>query len=189
MATKLDIRSYLNPMKPSWGEAGQREKLTGEIYTTEQREALLRSLRPGSIVEVVETFLLAKTTGRSDARKRDLLEVVDRIEESGALIKELSTGMMSNSTKHWRQMQARAFALIVSSARGKNSATNGRYSKGRPRKEYLPEQQAFISQIWFSRKYKTVVERMSVLASKGIRVKRNWLYRYLGTAENPLVKD
>ena len=127
-------------MKPSWGEVVQREKLTGEVYTTDQRDALINSIRKGSIVEVTETFLLAKTTGRSDSRKRDLLAIIDKIEEKGGIIRELATGNQSNVPKQGRQMQARAFGLIISSARGKNSAVNGAMSKGRPRKPYLLEQ-------------------------------------------------
>ena len=174
-------------MKPSWGELAQREKLTGEIYETHQREALFNSIRKGSIVEVTETFLLAKTTGRSDSRKRDLLMAVDIIEEKGGIVRELSTGYQSNIPKEWRKMEARAFELITSSARGKNSAINGTYSAGRPRKQYLPEQLLVMEKVWFSRRFKNNAERMSYLIGLGIKVRRGWLYNKFGTVANPRV--
>jgi hypothetical protein len=183
-----DTRSYLNPLKPSWSEVSQREKLTGEIYCADQREALLRSLRKGSVVEVVETFLLAKTVGRVDVRKRDLLAIVDQIENRKGVIRELATGHQSNIPKQWRQMQARAFALISSSARGKNSAVNGKQSKGRPHKTYHEDQLSVMEKVWFSRRYKTIAERMSYLGGIGIKVKRGWMYSRFGTVENPRVK-
>ena len=87
MTNKADIRSWCNPLPPNYGERGQRERLTGEIYQPDKygngREALVSSVRRGSIVEVVELFLLAKVTGRADGRRRDLLKVMDEIEEKG----------------------------------------------------------------------------------------------------------
>lgn len=188
MPIQQDVRSYLNPLKPSWGEEGQREKLTGEIYLPEQRDALIRSIRQNSVVEVVETFLLANTTGRSDKRKRDLLQIVDAIEERGGIIRETATGHQSNIPKQWRLMQARAFDLITSSARGKNSAVNGKLSAGRPRKQYSSEQLQLMEKVWFSRRFKTIPERMSYLATQGIKVRRSWLYSKFGTVENPVLK-
>ena len=183
-----DTRSYLNPMKPCWGEEGQREKLTGVVYAATEREALVRSVRKGSIVEVVETFLLATTSGRANKRRRDLLQIVDKIEDRGGIIRELATGHQSNIPKQWRLMQARAFELITSSARGKNSAANGRLSAGRPRKQYPAEQLKLMETVWFSRRYKTTTERMSYLAGQGIKVRRSWLYSRFGTVENPVQK-
>ncbi len=134
MVEKPDIRSWCHPLPPTWGEAMQLQRLTGELYRPhrkkDHRAAMVRSVRPGSIVEVLDAFLLAVGFGRCDVRRRDLVAVMDAIEDRGGIIHELSTG--HETPKHRRKMRERAFRMIGDHAKGRRSAENGKLSTGRP---------------------------------------------------------
>lgn len=162
MSKKPDIRSFWNPA-PRLTEATQKGLLSGELYGPHERDALIGSIRPGSFVEVVELYLLAKAKGRSDSRKRDLLAAVDRIEERGGIVLEASTGRRSDRPKDWRYMQAQAFEQIASSGRGRKSARNGALAKGAPKWKPTAEQDRVIDAIWYSRKYDNDDERMAAI--------------------------
>jgi len=165
MSTKLDIRSLCHPVA-RLGEAAQLAALTGEIYYFKDRKELIRSIRPGTIIEVIEAYLLATDGGRSDSRKRDWLKTVDEIEDKGGIIIETRTGLRSDKPKEWRQVQAMAFEQIARSGKGRNSSANGALSKGAPRWNPTPEQLDVAERQWFSRKHKTDDERMAAIQDK-----------------------
>ena len=173
----VDIRSYANPIsKPS-----QVEALTGEIYT--DWDALLRSVRKGSIVEVADGYLLAPGTGRPSKRRDVLLERVDAVKAKGGILHEVATGHRSNNRAECNRMLLRAYEMIATSGRGRKSAANGRLSKGRPRKPYEPDQLELMERIWFSRRYKSRDEAINAIRAKGIKVKRGWLYTHFGSPD------
>jgi len=176
-----DIRSYNNPFPPSYGAAWQAERLTGEVYT--DWDALLRSVRPGSIVEVAEGFLLAPVTGKPARRRDALLERIDAVKARKGVLHEVSTGHRSNNRSQCNRMLLRAYEMIATSGRGRKSAANGRLSKGRPRKLYEPDQLELMERIWFSRRYKTRDEAINAIRAKGIKVKRGWLYTHFGSPD------
>ena len=165
MSKKPDIRSLCNP-QPRLAESTQLALLHGEIYFFKDRDKLFRSIRRGSLVEVVEGYLLAKPTGRSDSRKRDWLKAVDEIESRGGVVWESSTGRRSDKPKEAREMQAQAFEQIASSGRGRKSALVGALSKGAPRWNPTPEAKAVAEKEWFSRKHRTDNERMTAIQAK-----------------------
>jgi hypothetical protein len=165
MSTKLDIRSLCHPVA-RLGEAAQLALLTGEVYPFKNRRELIRSVRKGTIVEVVEGYLLATDIGRSDTRKRDWLATVDAIEDMGGVVMETSTQVRSDSPRAWRQVQAQAFEQIASSGRARRSAVNGAISKGAPKWTPTHEQAAVIDKEWFRRTNKTDNERMAVIQAK-----------------------
>ena len=165
MSEKPDIRSLCNP-NPRLGEAAQIALLTGEIYYFKDRKELIKSVRRGSVVEVVEAYLLATGSGRSDSRKRDWMKAVDEIEDKGGIVLEASTGRRSDNRKEWRAAQAQAFEQIASSGRGRKSARNGALSKGAPGWNPMPEQRHVAEIEWFSRKHKTDHERMAAIQEK-----------------------
>ena len=187
MSQKPDIRSFNNPLPPRFSEAWQAERLTGEVYT--DWEPLLRSVRNGSLVEIVEGFLLAPTTGRPAKRRQAMLDRVDAVKAKGGVIHEVATGHRSNNRSQCNRMLLRAYEMIASSGRGLKSAANGRLSKGRPRKQYETDQLAVMERIWFSRRYKTRDEAMNAIRAKGIRVKRGWLYTHFGSPDRKADDD
>ena len=79
----------------------------------------------------------------------------------------------------------RAYEMIATSGRGRKSAANGRLSKGRPRKQYEPDQLESMERIWFSRRYKTRDEAINAIRAKGIKIKRGWLYTHFGSPDRP----
>jgi len=181
----VDIRSYNNPFRPSYSEAWQNERLTGEVYTEgkEGFDALLRSIRKGSIVEVVECFLLAPTTGKPCKRRKVLLARLEAIKARKGILVEQWSGYKSNNFKQYARMLLRAYEMIATSGRGRKSAANGRLSKGRPRKQYETDQLELMERIWFSRRYKTRDDAINAIRAKGIKVKRGWLYTHFGVPD------
>jgi hypothetical protein len=179
-----DIRSYNNPFLPSYSEGWQNERLTGEVYVEGKSgfDALLRSIRKGTIVEVADGFLLAPITGKPATRRTALLDRVDAIKAKGGILHEVATGHRSNNRSECNRMLLRAYEMIATSGRGRKSAQNGRLSKngGRPRKKYEPDQLELMERIWFSRRYKSRDEAINAIRAKGIKVKRGWLYNHFG---------
>ena len=180
-----DIRSWCFPLLPAWDEQMQLSCLTGELYKPhrkrDSRAALVRSVRPGSIVEVVDAFLLAIAVGRTDVRGRDLVRVMDEIEERGGIIRELSTG--HETPKNRRQMRERAFRMIADHARGRRSAENGKLSTGAPptwpREGHIYEG---YETVWRSRQYDNDDERMTAIAKRfGKSPSRVWLRQQFGS--------
>jgi hypothetical protein len=182
MATKPDIRSFCNEFKPSYSAAWQRERLTGEVY--EDWDALLKSMRPGSIVEVVDGFLLAPVTGKPAKRRDALLERVDAVKAKKGILHEVATGHRSNNRAECNRMLMRAYEMIATSGRGRKSAANGRLSKsgGRPthRDKYTDAQWASMGKIWDSRKYDTAELALAAIHALGIKVKRGYMYTHFG---------
>ena len=184
MDKKPDIRSFWNPV-PRLGEAAQKALLTGEIYGPTQRGGMVNSVRPGSIVEVAELYVLANTDLRADARKNDLLKVIAEIEGKPHLgvILEASTGRRSDNPKQSREMLAQAFAQISSGGKGRKSALNGKLSEGAPGWLPTPDEKAICVEEWFSKKNKTIDDACIRIKGRiGKRApSRTTLYKHLGS--------
>ena len=120
---KPDIRGYVNPNAPGETEAGQSEGMTRgiEIYVENRRgtaiNALIRSVRHGTIVEVKELHCLAPVDFRVDKRRRMLAQRVEAIKAAGGVIREWSTGRMSKG--QLASMTLHAFEQISNSGRGR----------------------------------------------------------------------
>ena len=79
MSSNSDIRGYVNPAVPGLAESSQRQGMSGEIYTENRRgtaiDALILSVRKGSVIQVRELYCLATRpslprggTGRATSR-------------------------------------------------------------------------------------------------------------------------
>ena len=184
MDKKPDIRSFWNPV-PRLGEAAQKSVLTGELYGPTQRDALIRSVRPGSVVEVAELYLLAKADLRADARRNDLLKTMAAIEGKPhfGIVVEASTGRRSDNPKQSREMLAHAFKQISTGGKGRHSAVNGALSKGAPGWLPTPEEKAICSEEWFSKKNATIDDAcIRIKGRLGKRApSRTTLYKHLGS--------
>lgn len=185
MDKKPDIRSWCNPLPPNYPEAMQLQRLSGVVYQFDRyghgRDGLIHSVRPGSIVEVVDAFLLAKIIGRTDARYRDLVAAMDEIEERGGIIRELSTG--DETPKARRRMRDRAREMIIAQARGRKSAENGRFSSGAP--PIWPKSGQVYEgyrTIWQSRRYTNDNQRITAIVNNfGDSPSRAWLRNKFGS--------
>ena len=182
---KPDLRSWCLPLPPTWPESAQLARLTGEVYKpslkSDARDALLRSVRHGSIVDVLDAFLLATPLGRSDARYRDLVRVMDEIEDKGGIIRELSTG--HETPKHRRAMREKANADIVSHSRGRRSADNGKMSTGAPPTwpRSGPMYEGYRT-IWESRRYTNDKQRRTaIIRDFGSAPSTGWLRLVFGS--------
>ena len=184
MSEKQDIRSFWNP-NPRLGEAAQKEHLTGTLYGPTERKDLIRSMRVGSIVEVVELYLLAGANLKAGARKKDLIAVIAEIQDKPkfGIILEASTGRRSDNPKEWREMLAQAFEQIARSGKVRKSALNGALSQGAPKWTPTKEQDAVIDKEWFRRTNTTDNERMAAIQEKlgKLAPSRTTIRKYYGS--------
>lgn len=178
---KEDIRSWCHDWPPSFAASTQKERFSADPYIGDKKQwqlpALIRSIRKGSIVELVELFLLAPREGRADTRRRALEATVEQIIARGAVIRELNTG--HDSRHNLPRMVTRAVEMIGRSGRGKRSAVNGRASKGRP-PHFTREQDDTARQIWFDRHYATADDAIAAMHAAGIKMKRTRAYTKFG---------
>lgn len=171
----VDLRSYCNPYPPRHSQAAQQAKLTGELYVEnkggEVIDALIRSVRKGTIVEVVEVGLLAPVKGRPSKRRQLMVERFELIRERGGIITELATGQQSIGK--CASMIMRASEFIAKSGRARNK--QGR--AGQPKIEVTPHEDDIMRGIWNSRRYKNDDERMVAIEKRtGRKFKRTWLW-------------
>lgn len=180
MVEKSDIRSYCNP-SPYLGEGTQRARLTGKIYLEDKTEAvidaLIRSVRKGTVVEVLEVGLLAPVKGKPAKRKALMAERAERIKARGGAIVEVETG--SDSRKgHLPRMMVRGAEFIATSGR-----MGGKRGKaGKPGIEISKHDDEIAESIWHSRRYKNDDERITAIAKRtGRKFKRTWLWNRYGS--------
>lgn len=120
--------------------------------------AFIQSIRPGSIVEVVDLVWLSGE-GRSDRRRRQLVENMEGIEERGGRIRELSTG--DETPKQTKRMLMRAYTMIGNIHRRANG-TKG----GRPATPMTEHEKVVQEGIWHSRRYKNNDERVTAIKKR-----------------------
>ena len=178
---KPDIRSYCNPTR-LLSKDTQLAKLTGEPYVEDRKgqviEGLIRSVRKGTIVEVVELGLLApgKTTAKiGPAKKRKMLaDRVERIMEKGGIIVEVRTDLRSD--KHLPRMMVRASEFIATSGRAESQ-----HSRGNPIL-LAPAEFEKAKMVWRSREHKNDKERVvAIEAAIGRKLKRSWCWQQWGS--------
>lgn len=176
----MSTRSYINP-HPRLPEAVQRPHLTGEIYIENRAgteiDALIRSLRRGDRLQLVELFLLAPAVGRVAARRKVFGARLDEVERRGCYFLETTTG--ADSRRSLPSMLVRAHAMISNSGRGRRGT-----KKGRPRKidDLSDTQKMKIKEHWPPRKKVSTEEaHLRVLtAIAPVEVSRSWLYQNFG---------
>ena len=166
-----DIRNYVNP-HPSHSEAKQLAYFgDGTTYVEDRSgkviERLIKSLRRGSIVRVVQPFLLAPVRGRPQTRRNKWADRVCRIKAAGALFLTMRCPQLRGA-----KLAMVAYEEIASSGRG----AAGRSKSGRPQKSYSPEQLIVMEREWHSKKHKTRDGALKAIRNYGIEVKREWLY-------------
>lgn len=96
-------------------------------------------------------------------------EFLIEVHERGGTVVEVSTGRNSRNQAQRRKMVADAVAGV---RRGNRSPRTGK-PRGRPKKDWTPEQIAKAKEVWFSRDYATNVIAAKYLP-KGMTMKHAW---------------
>lgn len=187
-----DVRGYINPFAP--GGLTERNQGDGmppktELYVEDKRgrqfEALLRSVRQGTVVVVAETFYLAPGAFRTDKRRRLMRERVEALQGAGAVISEWVTGWRSDKG-HLPRMIVRAVERLAQSGRMKT-----RRGQGRPPKwELTPHEKLVVETVWTSRRYGNDDERVVEIKKRtGKPLSRSWLRFHFGRTSGSRQKD
>ena len=190
MSGKLDIRAYVNPETPGETERGQTEGKTpgAEVYVENRRgtaiDALLKSVRKGTVVEVKELHCLAPTVFRADKRRRLLAERVEAIKRAGGTIREWATGYVSKGRLPTMMLQA--YEQIATSGKGRRRDKTGRP----PKWELTNHDRDIIVGIWSSRRYKNADERTVAIRKRtGKKFSTSWLRLTFGSPHKQTNKD
>ena len=176
MVEKQDIRSYCNPNPPRYSQAAQEARLTGVVYVEDKTgkmiDAVIQSVRKGSIVEVVEVGLLAPVTGKPAKRRALLADRVKRIKARGGAVREIETGWQTDKGQ-FASMIVRGCEFIAKS--GQMGNKKGR--AGQPKIEVTAHEDDIMRGIWTSRRYKNDDERLVAIEKRtGRKFKRTWLW-------------
>lgn len=174
MSGKLDIRGYVNPEVPRTTESGQRENMTGDVYVENKSgtviDRLIRSVRKGTVVEVMELYCLAPVIGYANKRRRILTERIEAIKKRGGIIRETRTGYISKG--NMARMALGAYEQIATSGRVPKRGKTGAPVKW----ELTPHEREVIEGIWHSRRYKNDDERTVAIRKRtGKKFSRSWL--------------
>lgn len=178
--SEKDFRGYVNPYVPGGlTPETQRSGMIGEVYVEDrwgrQIEAILRSVREGTAIQVAELFYLAPGAGRPQKRRRILTERVDAIRERGGKIVE--TGILG-PPKRLPAMLMRAYEQIATSGRARKHDR-----PGAPLKWVFTKAELEVMRgLWMSREYGNDADRTVAIQQRlGKPVTRAWLRRSLGS--------
>lgn len=183
ISSKIDLRGYINRFPPgAITEVGQRELMIGaaEIYIEDQKgrqfDALLASVRKGTVVAVADLYLLAPGAFRPQKRRRLLGERIEAIQDKGGDILELATNY--RASRRLPAMMLRAYERIASSGRARAYNRPGR----QPKWVLTVPERELIEGIWRSRKYKNDAERtVAIHCRSGKKPSRAWLRLTFGS--------
>ena len=176
MSEKQDIRGYINPDVPGESRSGQASGISpdAEVYVEDRSgkivDAMINSIRAGSIVEVKELHCLAPANGTPNKRKRCLTERIETIAKRGGVIREWSTGLMSKGSL--AKMTVHAIDQVAYSGRARKRPTRGREAVF-PTSGPVYESYRLI---WHSRLYSNDFERITAIEGQhGVSPGRTWL--------------
>lgn len=178
-----DFRLYVNP-QPKKGRASaewQRAYLPdGELYVEDKTgkviDALIRSVRPRTVVVVRRLFCLAPWAGETRTRRRVLGERVSRIKAAGGSIMEGEGGRRTDVNDQCTLMLLDAYEEVGNSRRMTGTGKRGRPGKNRP-----PEHLAIMKAEWLSRKNPNHQTATDAMKAQGVlNVTPQELYRLFG---------
>lgn len=135
------------------GEQVQRSALNADgvkgILT--DRSAIERMACPGRVFKVRHLFLFAepKTRRKPGGWRRDLLAFIGRVEDKGAVIKDVDMQLTSDKPSHRTGMLAAAFEQLANNGRTIHLAKR---RQGRKKRVYPPEIEAKVEKVWMNRR-------------------------------------
>lgn len=128
-------------------------------------------IRDGDTVYVYGLALAVTKRGEDElAPSAQVREFIIEVHDRGGTVVEVSTGRNSRKPAERRAMTADA---IKGLKRGNRSPKTGK-QRGRPPKEWTPEQITAAKEVWFSRDYATNVIAAKHLP-KGMTMKHAWM--------------
>lgn len=169
MSGKPDYRNYVNPgpkgsrftkdWQAEWLPDGKTyvEDKTGKVV-----EALINSVRPGSIVRVRRLFCLAPWRGSPRKRREAVAARVQTIRDRKGHIVEAETGLSTKERGGCAKMLMGAYEDIATAGRAVAKGRTGRP----PKYEFTAEQWEIIGGIWTSRKYGNDAARMAAIEKR-----------------------
>ncbi len=141
------------------GEQVQRSALNEEgvrgIVT--DRAAIERMACPGRTFKVRHLFLFADPKARSKRGgwRKDLLDFIGRVEDKGAVIKDVDMQLTSDKPSHRTGMLAVAFEQLANNGRTVHLAKR---RQGRKKQVFAPEIETAVEKIWINRRdYRTEI--------------------------------
>jgi hypothetical protein len=182
-----DFRCYINPQPgktPRFSAKWQLEHLPPvgiecEHYTEDrtgkQIDALIRSLRPGSVVVVRRLFCLAPWIGTPTVRKNIMAKRVDAIRAAGGVVMVGESGCRTDQDGILGQMIVEGVADIASAGRA-----GAKGKRGNPI-ELTPDQLRTAEFIWRSREYANDKARLAAIKAQiGREPGRTWCWNRFG---------
>jgi hypothetical protein len=142
----------------------QRKRLEAEgcrgildIGGTATRADVVKMACHGRLFVLVYAFLLGEPKARSKkgGLKADLAAIFKELGKRGAAVKDMETGLTSQTPEHSKAILAVSYAHIARSNQGLKSNLNGAKSKGRPSVWSDPKVRKIIWDEWHSSEHKT----------------------------------
>jgi len=169
MSGKPDYRNYVNagPKGSRFTANWQAEFLPdGETYTEDKTgkvvEALIDSVRPGSIVRVRRLFCLAPWRGSPRKRREAVAARVQAIRDRKGHVLEAETGLSSKERGGCAKMLMTAYEDIATAGRAVAKGRTGRP----PVYEFTETEWEIIGGIWANRKYANDGARMTAIEKR-----------------------
>lgn len=167
---------------PRIGEKVQRSALTadGVRGVVDDRSVIERMAAPGRLLKVRHLFLFAepKTRSKPGGWRKDLLSFIGRVEDKGAIIKDVDLQLTSEKPSHRSAMLLHAMEQLSSNGRTIHLIKK---RSGRKALAFTPEQMAKAEADWGNvRKYKTD-EAVAKVLPEGFtvyRARRLWGPRF-----------
>ena len=136
-------------------------------------EALIDSVRPGSIVRVRRLFCLAPWKGSPRKRREAVANRVQAIRDRKGHILEAETGLSSNERGGCAKMLMGAYEDIATAGRAVAKGRTGRP----PKYEFTEAEWEIIGGIWASRKFANDNARLAAILKRLGRVPGRTLLR------------
>lgn len=132
---------------------------------------VVNAVREDDTVYIYGLALVPTARGDDELKPTDQVrEFLIEVHERGGTVVEVSTGRNSRKPSERKAMTADA---VKGLKRGNRSPSTGR-GRGRPKRDWTPEQVAAAKAVWFSRDYATNVIAAKYLP-KGMTAKHAWL--------------
>jgi hypothetical protein len=176
------IRTLIRP-HPRHSEAVQQEAASGDTRYVigkrqQTRDAFLKALRPGDVVEVYYLFLLAEPQGR--ATYNDLHDTLSQLDASGVrFIWESGTGRSSECPR-MRELMVRVATDMIRSGGRRPRYDWTPLPMGR-RPKMTPAQREIAERAWWDRRFRTKQQVQDYLSTEHrIEISHNRLFKLFG---------
>lgn len=164
---KTDFRNYINPQpKGRFTTKWQQEPMSGGDFYVEDKsgrvfDALLRSIRPGTVVRVRRVFCLAPWRATPRKRRATIVDRVTAVRVRAGVVLEAESGLRSDKPG-WDKAMMAAYDDVATSGRGQAK----RERSGRPAQEWTPHELQVMETVWQSRRYKNDDERLTAIRKR-----------------------